>query len=67
MAKVINNLFVLVSFMDSAILFRLVFLGLIIAVIVFEVAGVILFKEDLSFVNKIGISLGIISLVLIEI
>ena len=53
MAKVINNLFVLVSFMDSAILFRLVFLGLIIAVIVFEVAGVILFKEDLSFVNKI--------------
>ncbi|HLD58583.1 MAG TPA: hypothetical protein VI977_02995 [archaeon] len=53
--------------MDSAILFRLVFLGLIIAVIVFEVAGVILFKEDLSFVNKIGISLGIISLVLIEI
>lgn len=29
--------------------------------------GVILFKEDLSLVNKIGIGLGIISVILIEV
>ena len=30
-------------------------------------AGVIIFKEDLSLVNKVGIGLGILSVVLIEI
>ena len=38
-------------------------LNLIIVVLV----GVIIFKEDLSLINKIGIGLGVISVILIEI
>lgn len=38
-------------------------LNLIVVVLV----GVLYFKEDLSFVNKIGIGLGILSIILIEI
>jgi len=38
-------------------------LNLIIAVL----AGVILFKEDLTLLNKVGIGLGILSVILIEI
>lgn len=37
-------------------------LNLIVVVLI----GVLLFKEDLSFANKIGIALGIISIILIE-
>jgi multidrug transporter EmrE-like cation transporter len=35
--------------------------------IVVVLAGVILFKEDLSLINKLGICLGILSVILIEI
>ena len=38
-------------------------LNLIIAVL----AGVILFKEDLSLINKVGILLGVLSVIMIEI
>lgn len=38
-------------------------LNLIIIVLV----GIIIFKEDLSLINKIGIALGVISVILIEI
>ncbi len=37
-------------------------LNLVIAVL----AGVLIFKEDLSVVNKVGIGLGILSVILIE-
>lgn len=37
-------------------------LNLMIAVL----AGVIIFKDDLSVINKVGIALGIISIILIE-
>jgi len=39
----------------------------ILNLILLVIVGIILFKEDLSLVNKIGIGLGIISIVLIEI
>ena len=35
--------------------------------IVLVLVGVVLFKEDLSFINKIGIGLGVLSVILIEI
>ena len=35
--------------------------------IIVVLAGVIMFKEDLSWINKIGIALGILSVILIEI
>lgn len=38
----------------------------ILNLIVVVMTGVILFKEDLSLVNKIGIGLGILSIILME-
>ncbi len=38
----------------------------IINLIVIVLVGVLYFKEDLSLINKIGISLGILSVILIE-
>lgn len=38
----------------------------IINLILLVLAGAVIFKEDLSLINKIGIGLGIISLLLIE-
>ena len=38
----------------------------ILNIVILVLAGVIIFKEDLSFVNKIGIALGILSVILIE-
>lgn len=38
----------------------------ILNLIVLVVVGSVLFKEDLSIVNKIGVGLGIISIILIE-
>lgn len=35
--------------------------------IILVLAGVIIFKEDLSLINKIGIGLGILSVILVEI
>lgn len=35
--------------------------------IVLVLVGIVYFKEDLSFVNKIGIGLGVLSVILIEI
>lgn len=39
----------------------------ILNLIILVLAGIILFKENLSLVNKIGIILGILSIILIEI
>jgi len=39
----------------------------ILNLIIVVLAGVIIFKEDLSLINKIGIGLGILSVILIEI
>jgi multidrug transporter EmrE-like cation transporter len=39
----------------------------ILNLIIITLAGVLIFKEDLSNINKIGIALGIISVILIEI
>jgi len=38
----------------------------ILNLIVIVLVGMILFKEDLTFQNKVGIGLGIISIMLIE-
>ena len=35
--------------------------------VIVVLAGVLIFKEDLSLVNKIGIGLGILSVILVEI
>ncbi len=34
--------------------------------IILIVVGVVVFKEDLSFINKIGLTLGVLSVILIE-
>jgi multidrug transporter EmrE-like cation transporter len=38
----------------------------ILNLIIVSLAGVIIFKEDLSVVNKIGIALGALSIILVE-
>ena len=35
--------------------------------LIVSLVGILYFKEDLSFINKIGISLGILSIILVEI
>lgn len=45
---------------------RAISLFTIINLIVVVIARMLIFKEDISLVNKLGISLGIVSIVLIE-